>query len=234
MNSATKPVNIFAVGAVHAYLEAACKLPGFSHFNLALSFAPAGVINEQVRTGKQADIIITTAHAIDALARDGFVLDDSAISVGVVDLALAQRTNDPPLAMPNAEALRGLLLNSDAIYLPDTAHSTAGRHIARVLDELGIATAVSSKLHQFANGAAAMQALADSDKTSPIGFTQRPEIAGVKNLAARSALPAPFVLLTHYMAALSVRSAQQPDAQKIISLICDPDLKLLRQRYHLA
>jgi molybdate transport system substrate-binding protein len=228
MTASIQPITILAVGAVHSYLDAVRALPEFSGFDLNCHFFPAGAVDEQLRAGSKADIVITSAQAADTLIQEGY-LSNNVASIGVVDLALARRASDPYCSLQDAEALRRLCLEADAIYLPDTTRSTAGRHIARVLDDLSIAASVASKLHQFNNGAATMKALAESNKTNPIGFTQRPEIIGVEGVTDGPPLPAPFNLSTHYVAVLSGRPGAQPNAQNFLSLICNPGLRPLRQ-----
>jgi molybdate transport system substrate-binding protein len=72
--------------------------------------------------------------------------------------------------------LRDALLAADAIFVPDTKASTAGIHVAKVLQQLGIADEVAARLKIFPNGATAMRHLAASDARRPIGCTQSTEI----------------------------------------------------------
>ena len=73
-------------------------------------------------------------------------------------------------------SLRAALLAADAIFVPDTKASTAGIHVAKVLQQLGIADEVAARLKIYPNGATAMRHLAASDAQRPIGCTQSTEI----------------------------------------------------------
>ena len=104
------------------------------------------------------------------------VIAASIADVGLVETALAVRTGDPEATVRDAADLREALRASDAIFVPDTKASTAGIHIANVLDRLGIADVVAARLRIFPNGATAMRELAASKARRPIGCTQSTEI----------------------------------------------------------
>ena len=59
--------------------------------------------------------------------------------IGLVETAVAVRAGDPLVTVKDAAALRDALLAADAIFVPDTKASTAGIHVAKVLQQLGIA-----------------------------------------------------------------------------------------------
>ena len=50
------------------------------------------------------------------------------------------------------------------VYFPDATLSTAGAHVAAILERLGIRDALASRLRMFANGATAMRELAGADE----------------------------------------------------------------------
>ncbi len=225
-NGAT--LKILAVGAVHAYLDVLASDPASREYVFDASFAPAGIVAAQVRDGFRADIVISTLAALEMLCRDGFLTDDTAMPIGRTELALAQRAETPVQSIPTTDALRTLLLDAQSIYLPDTTRSTAGQHMARLFDRLGILEDIGPKLKQFANGSQTMCALAESSDRSAIGFTQRSEIVAVKALVAGPALPADCALTTIYAAALGAKSTVPQAARRFIGWICGPSTESLR------
>ena len=62
------------------------------------------------------------------------------------------------------------------IYLPDPPKATAGIQFVKVLETLGMAGDLASRLHPYPNGAAAMPAMAQSQGAGPVGCTQVTEI----------------------------------------------------------
>ena len=68
-------------------------------------------------------------------------------------------------AVPKVESaaeLKAALLRASALYFPDATLSTAGAHVAAMLDRLDIRAALAPRLRMFANGRTAMRALADA------------------------------------------------------------------------
>jgi molybdate transport system substrate-binding protein len=125
--------------------------------------------------------------------------------------------------------LRVALLAADAIFVPDTKASTAGIHVAKVLQQLGIADEVAARLKIFPNGATAMRHLAETNAVRPIGCTQSTEIINTKGVILSGSLPPGCELATMYTAAVSTRAANAPQAQALIDLLIGADQDKLRE-----
>jgi molybdate transport system substrate-binding protein len=140
------------------------------------------------------------------------------------------RTGDPAPAIGDADALRAALRAADGIYFPDPKLATAGIHFAKVLDRLGIAAEVASRLRVFPNGAAAMRALADTKGGRPIGCTQVTEILNTAGTTLVGDLPKDFALATVYTLGICTK-AQAPDlARSLAALLAGEASRALRQR----
>src|SRR6202007_634477 len=92
------------------------------------------------------------------------------------------RAGDPQVVAKDAAALRDAFVAADAIFVPDTKVSTAGIHVAKVLQQLDIADEVTGRLKIYPNGATAMRELAASSAKRPIGCTQSTEIISTKGV----------------------------------------------------
>ncbi|MFZ1103225.1 MAG: substrate-binding domain-containing protein, partial [Hyphomicrobiaceae bacterium] len=121
------------------------------------------------------------------------------------------RRGDAAPAVGDAVELGAALLAADEICLPDPQQATAGIHFVGVLDRLGIATEVASRLRPFPNGMTAMRALASSTGARPIGCTQVTEVVATPGVTLVASLPDPLGLATVYTAAACTRAAL-PDA----------------------
>ncbi|MDB5635480.1 MAG: molybdate transporter substrate-binding protein, partial [Bradyrhizobium sp.] len=112
----------------------------------------------------------------------------------------------------------------------DTKASTAGIHVAKVLQQLGIADAVAVRLKIYPNGATAMRHLAASDAVRPIGCTQSTEIVSTPGVVLSGSLPPGCELATTYTAAVTARAENAKQAQRLIDLLTDADQCALRVR----
>ena len=115
--------------------------------------------------------------------------------------------------------MRDALLAADAIFVPDTKASTAGIHVAKVLDQLGIADVVAARLRIFPNGATAMRELAATQARRPIGCTQSTEIISTKGVTLSDSLPPGCELATMYTAGITTVAVRARQARDLIGLL---------------
>jgi molybdate transport system substrate-binding protein len=150
--------------------------------------------------------------------------------VGRVETALAVRDADPLASVTDAVSLRAVFLQADAIFVPDTKASTAGIHIAKVLDQLGIADEVASRLKIYPNGATAMRYMAESSAARPICCTQATEIIATQGIKLSGALPKGYDLATTYTAAITTKAVHAREARVLIDLMTAADQGHVRER----
>jgi len=199
-------------------------------FDIAGEFGAVGAMAGKLRSGSAADIVIFTAGLVAKLAEEGLVIPSSISDIGRVETALAVRRCDPPLLVGNAADLRAAFLASDAIFVPDTKASTAGIHVANVLEQLGIAEAVTARLKIYPNGATAMRQLAASEAARPIGCTQSTEIISTKGVELSGSLPPGCELATNYTAAVTTHAHGLVQAQALIDLLTSSEARAARTK----
>lgn len=199
-------------------------------FGIDGEFGAVGVMAEKLRGGFPADLVILTRALVTRLADEGLVRPSSIADVGSVETAVAVRAGEPEVRATDETRLRAAFRGADAIFVPDTRTSTAGIHVARVLERLGIADEIASRLRIFPNGATAMRALAAADATRPIGCTQATEIIATPGVVLSGALPLGCELATMYTAAVTTGAASPAQAQALIALLTGTGQKELRLR----
>ncbi len=215
-----KSLNILGGGAAHGLV--ASLTPAFKDltgFDIAGDFGAVGIMADKLRKGSPADIVILTAALLAKLAEEKLVVAATIADVGLVETALAVRTADPEVTARDAAGLRAALLASDAIFVPDTKASTAGIHVAKVLQQLGIAEEVATRLRIFPNGATAMRELAASCAQRPLGCTQSTEIIGTRGVKLSGTLPTGLDLATMYTAGITTAATHPQQARELIDLL---------------
>jgi molybdate transport system substrate-binding protein len=224
-------LNILGGGAAQGLVASlAPKFREMTGFDIAGEFGAVGAMAEKLRKGTPADIVILTAKIIADLAGEKLVSKASISDVGLVETALAVRAGDPLVTVTDAASLRAAFLAADAIFVPDTRASTAGIHVAKVLQQLGIAGDVAVRLKIHPNGATAMRHLAESDAVRPIGCTQSTEIISTPGVVLSGSLPPGCELATMYTAAVATAAVNARQAQGLIDLVIAPDQATLRKR----
>ena len=213
-------LNILSGGAAQGLvgsLSAAFKAQ--TGLDIAGEFGAVGAMAEKLRGDTPADMVILTSALVAKLAEEKLVVAASMADVGLVETALAVRTGDTQVEVKNAAGLRDALLAADAIFVPDTKASTAGIHVAKVLDQLGIADVVAARLRIFPNGATAMRELAATQARRPIGCTQSTEIISTKGVTLSGSLPPGCELATMYTAGITTVAVRARQARDLIDLL---------------
>jgi molybdate transport system substrate-binding protein len=224
-------LNILSGGAAQGLVGSlASAFKTQTGFDIAGEFGAVGVMADKLRSGTPADIVILTAALISRLAEEKLVVAASIADVGLVKTALAVRAGDQQVMVGDAAGLRDALLASDAIYIPDTKASTAGIHVAKVLEQLGIADQVATRLRIFPNGATAMRELATSEARRPIGCTQSTEIISTEGVTLSGALPPGCELATMYTAGITTKAVHARQARDLIDLLIGDGQREARER----
>lgn len=224
-------LNILGGGAVQGLVASlAPQFKTLTGLDIAGEFGAVGAMADKLRNGTPADIVILTSAVVAKLAQENRVVPASIANIGLVETAIAVRAGDALVTVNDAAALRAALLAADAIFVPDTKASTAGIHVARILQQLGIADEVAARLRIFPNGATAMRHLAETDAARPIGCTQSTEIISTTGVTLSGSLPRGCDLSTMYTAAVATRAAAAVQAQRLIDLLTAADARELRTR----
>jgi len=224
-------LNILSGGAAHGLVASlAPRFKAETGFDISGDYGAVGAMADKLRQGQPTDLVILTAALVATLADETLIVAASIRDVGLVETALAVRAGDPKVSVRDAADLRAALLAADAIFVPDIKASTAGLHVASVLQQLGIADEVASRLRVAPNGATAMRQLAQSGATRPIGCTQVTEIIAVKGVELSGALPRGCDLATMYTAGITVHAAHADPARLLIDLLTAADSEALRHQ----
>jgi molybdate transport system substrate-binding protein len=222
-------LTILSGGAAHGLVASlAPRFKAETGFDMSGDYGAVGAMADQLRHGRPTDLLILTAALVATLAAEQLIVPASIRNVGLVETALAVRAGDPKLSVRDASDLRAALLAADAIFVPDIKASTAGIHVAAVLQRLGIADEVGSRLKVSPNGATAMRQLAQSAAKRPIGCTQSTEIITIDGVELSGALPKGCDLATMYTAGIAFRAAHAPAAQTLIDLLISDEAGPLR------
>jgi molybdate transport system substrate-binding protein len=224
-------LNILSGGAAQGLVGSlAPTFKAQTGLDIAGEFGAVGVMADKLRAGTPADLVILTAALVARLAEEKLVVAASIADVGLVETALAVRAGDAKVAVRDAAGLRDALLASDAIYVPDTKASTAGIHVAKILEQLGIADQVAARLRIFPNGATAMRELVKSEALRPIGCTQSTEIISTNGITLSGSLPPGCELATMYTAGITTTAVHAPQARHLIELLIGAEQRQQRER----
>ncbi|NML42978.1 ABC transporter substrate-binding protein [Ramlibacter sp. G-1-2-2] len=213
-------LQILSGGAAHGLVR---KLqPAFEEeygCRLAGSFGAVGAMRDQLVAGAPCDLLILTESLIADLSAQGHAVGATSRPLGVVRTGIAVQLGAQEADLSSPAALKALLEQASAIYMPDPAKATAGIHFMKMLAGLGLAAAVAAKLRTFPNGTTAMTELGRSQQTGAVGCTQVPEILSTPGVKLAGLLPEPWGLATTYSAAVCSHAAEATLAVHLIGAL---------------
>ncbi|HET7824937.1 MAG TPA: substrate-binding domain-containing protein [Anaeromyxobacter sp.] len=202
---------VLAAGATESTLRDV--IPAFekeSGHRVTVAFGAVGKLRDRVEAGEKPDVVIVTPVIVEQLEAKGRVRAGSRADLGEVGGGIAVRAGAPRPAVGTPDELKKALLQAAEVYYADPAIATAGQHLMKVVDRLGIGDEVRKKGHVFPGGREAMQAMARS-KANAIGLTQASEILSVPEVVLVGPYPGDLQNKTTY-SGIVFSGAAHPEA----------------------
>ena len=201
--AAQSAADVFAAGAVKTAVEALLEgLPWTARFGTV------GALRDQVLAGARPRVVLLSDDAIARLGAAGLLLPGSTHPIGRTGVALATRAGAPLPDISTPEALRAALLAAPSFAYADPARgATAGAHVGRLLESLGIAEAMRAKARLVPFGVEGVTLAANGEVA--LAASQATEIIGRPGVTLVGFLPDPVQLWTPYAIA-GLREAADP------------------------
>jgi molybdate transport system substrate-binding protein len=203
-------------------------IPAFersSGHKLSIEFHSSSVIVQRLQSGAFADLVIVTAETADALVKEGRLVDASRTGLARCSVALAVRAGTPKPALGTVDELRYTLLKARSI-----AYSAAGAsagHFMSVLERLGIADEVKTRLHPV-RGRPVGEALAKGE--AQIGVQQLSELLPIPGIVILGPLPEGLQKSTEFVAALTPLARSPEGAMALAALAASEKSRALLRR----
>jgi molybdate transport system substrate-binding protein len=125
-------------------------LPGFqtsSNNAMTIEYDIAASIASRVLKGEAADVAILTKSQLEGLERQGKIVQGTGVDIAGIAIGVAVRKGAPKPDISTVEAFKQALLAARSIgYLDPATGSASGVYTARMLEQLGIAQLLRSKI----------------------------------------------------------------------------------------
>jgi len=176
---------------------------------LELRFDATQAILEQLEAGSQADLLVLTADAMEALRKRGQV--GQVRELGSSGVGIAVRAGAPKPDISSVEALKRALVSASSV-----AHSKVGAsgiYFAELLERLEI------KLRKRVVVEKGPVGLVVAAGDAEIGVQQLCELALVPGIEIVGPLPEPVQRLTYFSAGIPAGAANPKGASALIKLL---------------
>jgi molybdate transport system substrate-binding protein len=188
----------------------------------------AGMLSQRIMTGEAFDIVILPLANLDQLSAEGKVIDDSMTPFGKVGVGVAVALSAPQPNIGSTEGLRHTLLDARTVaYIDPAMGGTSGIYVARLFQQLGIASQMQAKSILVHDGLAG-QAVARGQ--AEIALQQASELRLVPSVKFAGLLPEAVQNWTVYTGALSPAARSKDAALTLMSALSDPGLEPMLKR----
>jgi molybdate transport system substrate-binding protein len=213
---------VLAAAAVEQPLEAVVH--AFEHDTgnkVAVTFGSVGAIQDKLKAGAHADLVILSTALATAADKDGVARAGSRAVVGRVEIGVAVHSGAAAPDISTADAFKETLLAAKSVSFTDPAGGgTAAVFVAGMLERLGVADAIKGKSLRFNTGREVVAAVVRGDAEIGIGFTS--EFVSVKDVKVVGALPKEIEFVNEYSAYIPAASTAAESAQALLAYLARP------------
>ena len=189
---------------------------------MIIQYSTMGTITERMRGGEEADLVISSAQSIATLLSEGKIEPASQVRISKVGVGIVVPSGTAVPAVASVEDLgRALLAAKTIVYADPSRGGAAGIHIARVIQQLGIAEQVKPKLKLGGGGDVTEVTVAQGEGT--LGMTQVSEIVGKPGAVFVGPFPEKIQNYTVFAAGRPVGGKQREAVTAFLDFLKSPE-----------
>jgi len=194
---------------------------------VSTEFAPAPQVRSRLLAGEIVDVVIASAGALDALAKESKIAVQTRAVVGRTGMAVMMRRGASAPDLSSAEAFRQAMLEADALVYNE---GSSGAHAAKIVDRLGLREAMGSRIRVAKRGADLVEAVA-TGSGRVLGLAQLTSVLDQADKGEAVALaglfPDEIQNVTSYEIAVSAASLEPKLAGDLVRAFATPEVKQL-------
>jgi molybdate transport system substrate-binding protein len=185
------------------------------------TYAVITAILEKLKAGDKADVLILPVPVLDALAKEGKVRADARAAFGTLGISVAVKEGAPKPDISTKEKFKAAMLAAKSVVHATPGQTPSGNHMAKVIDELGIADAMKAKtIHKPAlDGGVQLVASGEAE----MGIYPASEVAGIKGISIVGPLPAGVDFTIVYGGAAMTGGAAPDAAAAFVKFMAAPE-----------
>jgi molybdate transport system substrate-binding protein len=170
----------------------------------------SGALQNRLRSGEKADVIITAAATMDALEKEKRIVSGTRVDLARALIGVSMKTSASAPDLSTVDAFKRAMLRAKSVsYADPNAGGTLGTYIAELFEKMGIADEMKRKTVYRNQALELADAVARGD--AEFGITFRSEMLFNKDVKLAGMLPDAIQRPTVYSGAVPI-GAPNPDA----------------------
>jgi molybdate transport system substrate-binding protein len=213
-------VRVFVGGAMTGPVkEVGDAFAQASGFRMVYVSDTTGALQKRLASGERADVIVVAAP-MEMLQKDNTIVPGSRIDLARALIGVGVRAGASSPALSTTEAFKASLLKARSVsYVNPASGGTSGTYFEGLLERMGIADAMKSKIVYRTQGSEVAAPVASGEAELGITFTS--ELRPNPGVNVAGTLPADIQLPTIYAAALVARASSADAARAFLRALAD-------------
>src|SRR6185437_13460263 len=178
-------------------------------------------LRERIARGETADVLVMPVPVLDGYAKEGKLRADARATFGTVAVSVAVKEGAAKPDISTKEKFRAAMLAARSVVHATPGKTPSGNHMAKVMQQLGIADAMAKKTTYRPALDGGVQLVAEGE--ADIGIYPASEVAGVKGLTIVGPLPAGIDFNIVYGGAAMADSAAGDAAASFVKFMALPE-----------
>jgi len=213
MNVQAEELRVLSGGAAKSLVDPLAA--SFKGATVKMDYQPMGKLVQSLKAGDPADMVIVTTEVLPSLRLNGKAIARVGIGVAVNEKA-------PAPDISTVDAFKKTLLAAKSVVYIDPKVGTSGKHVAQILQQLGIADEVNRKT-TFGQGGYITEPVGRGE--IELGIHQISEILPVKGVKLVGPLPAELQKYTVYVAAPTAKTGKKATVDAFIAHLTGPEAR---------
>ena len=220
--AAAADISVFSSGAPSAVLKVlAVAFARDTGNRVEFTIGTPGDLQNKLAAGATPDLVAAPAPVVERLEKAGTLKAGSRVDLARVGVGVVVREGAPQPDIATVDAVRKMLLAArSVVYTNPEGSGFAGKAVARMIEQMGIADAVKPKLTimQAIDGGVDLVGKGKAE----VGLFNISEILPVQGVTLVGPLPASVQNYIVFAAALHAGSRSPGPAQTFVKLATDP------------
>jgi molybdate transport system substrate-binding protein len=206
-------IRVLSGGAAKSLVDPLAK--SFKGGTVQVEYQPMGKLVQSLKAGDAADMVIVTTEVLPTLQLNGKAI--ARVGIGV---AVNEKAPSPDIS--TVAAFKQTLLAAKSVVYIDPKVGTSGKHVALILEQLGISQQINSKA-TLGQGGYITEPVGRGE--IELGIHQISEILPVKGVKLVGPLPAELQKYTVYVAAPSAKTGKKATVDAFIAHLTGPEAR---------
>jgi molybdate transport system substrate-binding protein len=211
-------VIVFVGGAMtKPAIEVSTHFERNSDNTIVIESDTTGDLQKRLTDGEMADIIIVSSGAMDSLEQQNRVIASSRVDLALALIGVGIHPDGTAPDLSTADTFKAALLGARSVaYVSPAAGGTSGTYFEGLLETMGIADAMESKIVYQTQGAEVAEAVASGE--AEFGITFVSELLPNKGLIVAGTFPDEIQLPTIYAGAIVTHAPNSDGASTFLGM----------------